>query len=166
MLVLAVQVHQDGAQRPQIRQRRERAAQEGASLSLRQDIPPRHDRAGFDRIAALLKERARRPVRGDIELRLDRGALGARPNHLGAAPAAQDESQRVHEDRLPGSRFPGQQVESRPQVERQVANDCQIGNVQAAEHRTRRVEGAVARGSDQSRMLSDRSRVVKEGTVC
>jgi len=164
--VLAVHVDQGRAEGLEVGHRRQRSAEKGATPALREDFAARHDRAAFHRVTPLLQEGARRPVGGDVELRLNRCALLGGADHFRTGPAAQDEGQRVDEDRFSGARLSGEQVQTGSQLERQLANDREMFDMQATEHRTRLVEGAMPRGFDRRRMVSEGSRVVKERSVC
>src|SRR5262249_40442035 len=81
---------------------------------------------------------------------LDRGPLRAGPDRLRPAAPAQDERQRVDQDRLAGAGLAREQVESWPQIEGQVADDGEIRDVQTAKHRTRRWVGPWRAGPSKS----------------
>ncbi len=94
-----------------------------------------HDRIfGVDSV--LVEQRANlRPLAG-VERPLDRGAVGAAPNHVGAGALSEQEPERADDDRLPRPRLARENVESGSERQRERFDDREIPNSQLAQHPT------------------------------
>ena len=121
VLVLAVKVDEAGGQVAQRGGRREGAVDERAAAALRGDL------------AADEQFVARRLV---LEDRLERGAVLARPDEVGRGAAAEEQADRLDEDRLAGAGFAGQDVEARAELDLDRFDDGQVSDGEEPEHAT------------------------------
>src|SRR5262245_38261045 len=70
----------------------------------------------------------------NVELRLydHPGATGA--DHLGAATLAEQQTDRVHDDRLAGTRLARQHIETGTRLDGDLFEDCEVRNLEEGEH--------------------------------
>ena len=73
------------------------------------------------------------PVR-EIEVRLDVRLARARPEVAGVPGRAEEEPDRLGEDRLAGPGLPGDRVQARPEAQVGLADEDEVLDAQAAEH--------------------------------
>ena len=69
-----------------------------------------------------------------LEGGLDDGALGVRPHHVGAGPAAKDQVQRVDDDRLARAGLPGQDPEAVAELQLQAVDDGKVTDDEVRQH--------------------------------
>ena len=122
MLVLAVDLDQ-------LRRRlAERAQRRHATVDPGPGPPLGGHRAGEDHLAlgvALPHDEAR------LDQRLGR----AGPHQARIGPSAQDQLQRLDDQRLAGSRLPGEHGHAGTELERQVLDHAEVADVQVGQHR-------------------------------
>ena len=151
--MLAVQVHQRPADRRELRQRRGPAVDPGAASALRVQRPPQQQRAVVAGEPLLVQPGARRRVVDDVERRGEFRPFRAGTQLPQLEAIAQQQRQRVEQDRLAGAGFPGQRGEARPQLEVERVHDDEVANRKQAQH-GRREDAALQRGAPATRNRS------------
>ncbi len=73
---------------------------------------------------------------GEVEVRLDVGLARTRPEVAGVPGRAEEEPDRLGEDRLAGPGLPGDRVQARPEAQVGLADEDEVLDAQAAEHGT------------------------------
>ena len=107
----------------------------------------RGDPASEDRLVPVLEpelsaklRELREPAR--IERGRDLRPFRARAHHLGAAAPAERESERVHEDRLPGPGLSGERGQPGPELHIEPLDDREVADCEMDQHRAeRRMQG-------------------------
>ncbi len=84
--------------------------------------------------AAVLQHRAGGMGGAEVEGGRDLADIGAGADDVGAATPAEDEPERIEQDRLPRPGLSGQDVEAGAEVELQPVDDQDVADVEAAEH--------------------------------
>src|SRR5260370_28381066 len=69
-----------------------------------------------------------------VEDALDRRALRAVPDLVGATTRAQGETERVDDERLPAARFPGQKVEAGPKANAGLGHQRKVADLEFFQH--------------------------------
>src|SRR5581483_7449577 len=111
----------------------------GPGAALGRDLALEHQ-APVVALHAELGERGRHAADGrgiELEGAFDDGAGGAGPDHLGRRALAEQQRQRVHEQRLAGPRLAGEHVEAGRERQRDVGDDGEIADPQLGEHYSR-----------------------------
>src|SRR5262249_38084185 len=128
----------------QLRERRRVAVDEAARAAGFVDRPAQED---FSRIALQLT--IAKPILKSlvgIKLRGQVSALGALAHHRGVAAAADQQLDGVDQDRLAGAGLAGEHAEARAELDRDLAEDDEVVNVERPQH-----------GYSRSRVLSSTS---------
>ena len=100
----------------------------GAGSTVLEDAPREHETALA--LGAQLLERLVLPV----ELRLDVGLAAGGPDHRGVGPRAEQQADRLRENRLAGAGLAGDRVQARREVELGLPDEDEVLDAQAAEH--------------------------------
>ncbi len=124
--VLAVQVDQPFARIFQLRERGGVAVDEAARAAGAVDRAAQHQLARIAGQVALLEPGGHRF--GNFEFAGELGALGTLAHHGGVAPAADQELDRVDEDRFAGARFTGEDAEPLAQLERSAVDQDEVAD--------------------------------------
>src|SRR5207302_7652383 len=138
-LVLAVQVHE---QRPQLGEHAHgggAAVHPGAGSALPRDFPLEdqvpvfglHPQGGQGRSKAV------EGGRGEFKGALDDGLVGAGAHDVGRGTLTQQQSEGIHQHRLPRPRLTGEDVETGGEGERDVGDDGEIADAQLRQHYVR-----------------------------
>ena len=130
--VLAMQVEEPFAGFLELRERRRMAVDETARAAGAVERAAQHQASRIaDEIA--LGEPGFHGF-GHFELAGDLGTLGAFAHERGIGPAADEELDRVHEQRLAGARLAGEGGEARRQFERGVLDQHEVADFERAQH--------------------------------
>ena len=71
----------------------------------------------------------------EVERRADLGALGAHAHDAGIAASAENETERVDEDRLAGPRLAGEHAEAGRKVDLELVDEDEVADGESAQHR-------------------------------
>jgi hypothetical protein len=119
---------------------RQHADRDGAAVHPRAAAPRHLHLALEDQLAAvgldaMLGQHRQEPrVAGEVERALDRGPLGSGPHEVPARALAQQQRQGVDQQRLPGSRLPGQHVEPGCELEARIGDDRDVADSELRQH--------------------------------
>ena len=132
-LVLSVQVHQQGAELRQDRGRRRAAVHPRARAAFGRDLAAHHHSPVLHIEAEGLDPQPGRRVEA-LERAFDDG-LACPGTDLPAGRAlAQQQRQRVHQHRLPGTGLAGEHVEAGAEVEGDIGDGGEVADAELGEH--------------------------------
>ena len=146
VLMLAVDVDEPPAQRPQRRRGRECVVQEHPAAALGRDF------AADDGLVSLRV----------LECRLDEGPGRAGANQVPASPLADQQAERADDDRLAGAGLAGQHVEAVVELDVDGIDDGEVANAEETDH-DQRPPVSPRSGHPAG---SSRGRTVGEGAPC
>ena len=133
MLVLAVDVDEQTAEKLEVLQRRGLAVDERARAAVGADHAAQRALRPLVE-AALPKPVDRRVPRWAVELHADLRALGARAHGARVGAIAEREAERVHEDRLAGAGLAGHHAEAARELELDLVDDRVVPDLDQAQH--------------------------------
>ena len=113
----------------------------GARASVGEDAPREHDPVLT--LGPQLREHAERVVVGAVELGLDVRLVAGGPDQRGVALGAEEQADRVREDRLARTRLARDRVQPRPELELRLADQDEVRDAERAEHRSMVRRGVV-----------------------
>src|ERR1700741_333178 len=131
VLVLAMDVDEVLARGLELRERRGVAVDEAARAAAAVDAASQDHAAGIAGETALLEPIDQGRLGIDFEFGRQLGALGAFAHQGGIAAAADQELDRVDQDRLAGAGFPREHGESRPEFQGNFLEDDEVGYSQS-----------------------------------
>lgn len=131
--MLAVQVHQEGADGGEDTDGRRAAVDPGAGTPLGAHLAPDDDPAVFGLHSQVLEPALGRP-RESLEGALDHRARGTRPHRGAVAPAAKQQAEGVDQHRLAGTGLAGEDVQAGTKGEGDVRDGGDVADAEFGEH--------------------------------
>jgi hypothetical protein len=143
MRVLAVQRNEPLAERCELRERRGAAVDPGAAAAAGVQHAPQQQRVlATEVVLGQPGAHARRIV--DVELGGELRALGTRPQLAQLEAVAEQEAERVEQDRLAGARLAGEHREAALELEVERLDDDEVADRQQAQHQAFRRRSGVS----------------------